>query len=257
MLLFLFENTDLCRILLKPMRRRVRDVAFSSISHEQNEETESAVFLLGRFYPRSRLYCLLMTLQNDNDSLVSGKLMSVWVFSSSFRLIRLQSWWYQNESYIYSRPFIIADFLDQYSRLNRDLYIQSLVRNYLCCLRKTSIQVSFKRFIGLDLITPQSTTYNVKMSRIMTKPTKWHLRPAKTQISLGIRPVWSDYSLCAQWVVKDPRFFHADSEDSDQTGRMPRLIWVFAGRTCHFVGFVMRWLKWLCNNNSDNFISKG
>ena len=24
---------------------------------------------------------------------------------------------------------------------------------------------------------------------------------------------------------------HADSEDSDQTGRMPRLIWVFAGRT--------------------------
>ena len=30
------------------------------------------------------------------------------------------------------------------------------------------------------------------------------------------------------------------SEDSDQTGRMPRLIRVFAGRTCHFVGFVMR-----------------
>ena len=24
--------------------------------------------------------------------------------------------------------------------------------------------------------------------------------------------------------------FHADSEDSDQTGRMPRVIWVFAGR---------------------------
>ena len=24
---------------------------------------------------------------------------------------------------------------------------------------------------------------------------------------------------------------------------MPRLIWVFAGRTCHFVGFVMRWLR--------------
>ena len=28
-----------------------------------------------------------------------------------------------------------------------------------------------------------------KMSRITTKPTKWHVRPAKTQISLGIRPV--------------------------------------------------------------------
>ena len=78
------------------------------------------------------------------------------------------------------------------------------------------------------------------LSHLMTKPTKWHVRPAKTEISLGIRPVWSESSLCAQWVAKDPRFLHADSEDSDQTGRMPRLIWVFAGRTCHFVGFAMR-----------------
>ena len=31
----------------------------------------------------------------------------------------------------------------------------------------------------------------------MTKPTKWHVRPAKTQISLGIRPVWSESSLSA------------------------------------------------------------
>ena len=61
------------------------------------------------------------------------------------------------------------------------------------------------------------------------------MRPAKTQISLGIRPVWSEFSLCAQWVAKDPSFFHADSEDSDQTGRMPRLIWVFAGRTLIFL----------------------
>ena len=30
-----------------------------------------------------------------------------------------------------------------------------------------------------------------------------------------------------------------NSQDSDQTGRMPRLICVFAVRTCHFVGFVM------------------
>ena len=29
---------------------------------------------------------------------------------------------------------------------------------------------------------------------------------------------------------------------SDLTGRMPRLIWIFAGCTDHFVGFVMLWL---------------
>ena len=80
--------------------------------------------------------------------------------------------------------------------------------------------------------------YNL-MSRLMTKPTKWSVRPAKTQISLGIRPVES--SQCAQLVAKNPSFLHADSEDSGQTGRMPRLICVFDGRTGHYVGFVGRW----------------
>ena len=72
------------------------------------------------------------------------------------------------------------------------------------------------------------------------KTNKMTVRPAKTQISLGIRPVWSEPSLCTQWVAKDPSYLHADSEYSDQTERIPRLIWVFAWRTCHFVGFVMR-----------------
>ena len=51
------------------------------------------------------------------------------------------------------------------------------------------------------------------------------------------------FSLWAQYVAKDPRFLHVDSEDSDQTGQMPRLIWVFAGHTGHFDGFVIMWLK--------------
>ena len=62
------------------------------------------------------------------------------------------------------------------------------------------------------------------------KTNKMSVRPAKTQISLGIRPDWSESSLCTQWVAKDPSFLHADSEDSDQTGRLSRLIWVFTGR---------------------------
>ena len=51
------------------------------------------------------------------------------------------------------------------------------------------------------------------------------VRPANTQISLNIRRVWSESSLWAQWVAKDPSFLHADNEDSDQIGR------IFAGRT--------------------------
>ena len=64
----------------------------------------------------------------------------------------------------------------------------------------------------------------LNLSRSMTKPTERHVRPAKTQKSQGTRPVWSESSLCTQWVSKDPRFLHADSEDSDQTGQMPRLL---------------------------------
>ena len=55
----------------------------------------------------------------------------------------------------------------------------------------------------------------------------WHLQ------------VWSVSWLCAQWIAKDPSFLHTDSENSDQTGWMPRLIRVFARHTRHFVGFVM------------------
>ena len=54
---------------------------------------------------------------------------------------------------------------------------------------------------------------------------------AKTQISLGIRPVWSE-SLLSAWRKRGPLATHwVHSEDADQTGRMPKLIWVFAGRT--------------------------
>ena len=57
------------------------------------------------------------------------------------------------------------------------------------------------------------------------------LRPAKTQISLSIRPVWSESLLSAWRSIRSLATHWAHSEDSDQTGRMPRLIWVFAGRT--------------------------
>ena len=83
------------------------------------------------------------------------------------------------------------------------------------------------------------TTQNVKMSRDMTKPTKMTVRPVKTQIRLGI-PVWSESSLFAQWVAKDSSFLHADSENSEQTGRMPRLNWVLAGRTAILFVFSCR-----------------
>ena len=86
------------------------------------------------------------------------------------------------------------------------------------------------RKVGILTVSANSGIVPDNSIHLMTKPTKCHVRPAKTQISLGIRLAWSVFavrikkarSLATHW---------AHSEDSDQTGRMPRLIWVFAGRT--------------------------
>ena len=54
----------------------------------------------------------------------------------------------------------------------------------------------------------------------------------------SLRPAWASAysdqsSLCALRIAKDLELLHADSEDADPTGRMPRLIWAFAGRKGH------------------------
>ena len=81
------------------------------------------------------------------------------------------------------------------------------------------------------------------------KTNKVTVRPAKTQISLGIRPVWSVFTVRMKkpWSLDT---HGAHSEDFDQSGRMPRLIGVFADMPfywfCHdaaHLSFVRQ--KWL------------
>ena len=72
------------------------------------------------------------------------------------------------------------------------------------------------------------------------KTNKMTVRPAKTQISLGIRSVWSESSLSAWRNIGSLATHYAHSEDSDQTGgRMPRLICVFTGHT--LILLVLSW----------------
>ena len=71
----------------------------------------------------------------------------------------------------------------------------------------------------------------------------WHVRPTKTQISLRIRAVWFESSLSAWKNFASFAIQNVPSEDSDQTARIRRLIWIFAGRTCPTVCFLMLWLS--------------
>ena len=75
-----------------------------------------------------------------------------------------------------------------------------------------------------------SHTTRKPLSSDMTKPTKW-LCTQQRQISLGICPVWSESSLSAWRKLGSLATHWVYSEDSDQTGRMPRLIWVLDGHT--------------------------
>ena len=46
-----------------------------------------------------------------------------------------------------------------------------------------------------DIVAARTKAFSSLMSRLMTKETKRHVRPAKTQINLGFRPVWSVFDL--------------------------------------------------------------
>ena len=90
------------------------------------------------------------------------------------------------------------------------------------------------------------------MSRNMTKQIKWHVRPAKTQISLGNCPVWSvfimdaqaDQSLpCPHGETLGPKL-HIEHIAKTLIRMRGCKGWSesLLGRTCHFVGFVILWL---------------
>ena len=63
-----------------------------------------------------------------------------------------------------------------------------------------SLEWSVRRFWWIQHMLLRRTEENHRsgksnLSRLMTKPTKWHVRPAKTPISLGICPVWSVFAV--------------------------------------------------------------
>ena len=69
--------------------------------------------------------------------------------------------------------------------------------------RHTILRIGMKADTIVFSPWENETTVQCHFSHLMTKPTKWSVHPAKTQISLGIH----------QWVAKVSMLFHADSED--------------------------------------------
>ena len=71
------------------------------------------------------------------------------------------------------------------------------------------------------------------------KTNKMTVRPAKTPISLGIRPVRSESSLCAQWVAKDPCFFMRTAKALIRLGGC--LGWSESSLGAHAILLILSW----------------
>ena len=104
--------------------------------------------------------------------------------------------------------------------------VKRLMKNIISLKRSSNAQLEDFRILWM--LENVCTLHN--MSRLIAKPIKWFVSPAKTQILIRVSAWRRLGSLAIHW---------AHSEDSDQTGQMPRLIWVFAERTCHLM--VLSW----------------
>ena len=74
----------------------------------------------------------------------------------------------------------------------------------------------------------------------MTKPTKYLCAQQRLASAWASCPVWSESSL-STWRNLGSLATHFSIQL--KLNRLGKLIWVFAGHTCRFVGFVMRQLK--------------
>ena len=97
-------------------------------------------------------------------------------------------------------------------------------RRTQCKVNLTQSLTEFTETCSIELKNKQKMSCDMKNQQS-------ECGPAKIQISLGIRPVWSESSLSTWRKLGSLDTHWVHSEDSDQTEQMPRLIWVFAGRT--------------------------
>ena len=161
---------------------------------------------------------------------------------------------YSNVALTYSTVICLKDS----DTNNGSDFKSSLIRVYTVC---SNLSVQIFRIITVLLEPRHEKTclrgtikpHFSNLSHLMTKPTKWHVCPAKTQISLSICRVWSVFAdrMKKAWVLSYPL------NTKRRLGGCPgwsaqRRLWSYWADAqadlslrwahSHFVGFVMRWL---------------
>ena len=123
------------------------------------------------------------------------------------------------------RLLIYANFRGKFCLTTGSSMSRQLVKHWVQCSDlKVNVRVSDSNGQLFNVV--------IYMRRKVRKRTFGHMRPAKIQIRLRIRAVWSESSLGAFWISKNAKFLHVDNKDWSPM-RMRRLIWVF---------FVLMWV---------------
>ena len=135
---------------------------------------------------------------------------------------------------VWGFPLFCMGFLFFYRNLFSSLFLPPL-RLGSTCNRWTAWCLCRCQWLTARLV------FDVSCST--TKPTKWREPSKDSDQPWHLPSLMRVFAVC----LTKPRYFAtqwAHSEDLDQSGWMPRLIWIFAGSTGHFVGFVM--LRLIC-----------
>ena len=111
----------------------------------------------------------------------------------------------------------------QFPMQNVAIFVPNLVPKFNYSLYSFEMEFHLENGSKRIIRISNSLNFNSESTAIWAaswqKPTKWQVCPAKTQISLGTRPVWSEASLSAWWNLGSLATHWAHSEVSDQTGR--------------------------------------
>ena len=168
-------------------------------------------------------------------------------FSNEIENNKLSSWIYKIILTLYNAKQVKSQWIDNRKHILCELGFSGIwsAQNFLTSnwLEAAAKQRALDHFIqnwytNINA-TSNSNSYKLLKTKFERSPyeprhdktNKLSVRPAKTQISLGIRPVWSESSLSAWRQLGSLAAHWAHREDSDQTGR-----------TVILLVFVMSWL---------------
>ena len=150
-----------------------------------------------------------------------------------------------------------SSVINDYIRPHKTVRVKRLIwQGQFVCVSKTVFARS-----SLNVRHPPIFTLVLIIEPKRQNTYLWNVRSQKIQITLRIRVVWSENSLCAFWIGNYAESLHADNEDFEQTARIHSFgayvrRYVFTLRFSPFGEILTHIFKFCCCNERNKMCSK-